>query len=388
VNWLDVAILLVIGLTIMGGWRTGFIRRVFSWAGIIAGVALASWVLPRIVGPVNSNATASRFLLAALVLFLGGTLGQLLGSVIGDRVKHSIPDDRLGRADRILGSAVGVAAVGLLLWVLLPTVADVPGWPSEGVRTSAVASWFDDQLGQPPIALGGLSRSLGLSGLPTVFSALQPSPKPLPPPPDSPLDPKLLDAVERSVVKVSGPSCGLLQSGSGVVVAPGLVATNAHVIAANGSTTVTTQDGERYSATPIAFDPRLDLALLSARSLKRPPLPLSDARVGDFGSALGYAGGGPLTVNSYRISERIKAAGRDIYDSAALTRTIFVMGSTLARGDSGGPLVSPAGEVVGLVFAIAPDRPGVAYGIVGSDVAAMVRSADASRAVSTGPCKG
>lgn len=387
-NWLDLAILVVVGLALTAGWRTGFIRRVFSWAGIIGGVAMASWLLPRIVGPVSSTATASRFLLAALVLFLGGTLGQFLGAVLGDRVKRSIPDDKLGRSDRVLGSLVGLVAVGLLLWVLLPTIADVPGWPSEGVRTSATASWFDDHLGQPPIALGGLSRSLGLSGLPTVFSALQPSPKATPPPPESPLDPKLLDTVKRSVVKVSGPSCGLLQSGSGVVVAPGLVATNAHVIAANGSTTVSTNDGERYSATPIAFDPRLDLALLSVRSLKRPALPLSDARVGDFGSALGYAGGGPLTVNSYRISERINAAGRDIYDSAAVTRTIFVMGATLARGDSGGPLVSPEGEVVGLVFAIAPDRPGVAYGIVGSDVAAMVRSADAGRAVSTGPCNG
>lgn len=387
-NWLDLSILIVLGLTVMAGWRTGFVRRVFSWAGIIAGVALASWLLPRIVGPVNSSATPSRFLLAALVLFLGGSVGQLLGSVLGDRVKRSIPDDKLGSADRVLGSAVGVVAVALLLWVLLPTVADVPGWPSDGVRSSTVASWFDDHLGQPPFALGGLSRSLGLSGLPTVFSALRPSPNATPPPPASPLDPKLLETVERSVVKVSGPSCGLLQSGSGVVVAPGLVATNAHVIAANGTTTVTTQDGERYAATPIAFDPLLDLALLSSRSLKRPPLPLSDGRVGDFGSALGYAGGGPLTVNSYRISERIKAAGRDIYDRAAVTRTIFVMGATLARGDSGGPLVSPAGEVVGLVFAIAPDRPGVAYGIVGSDVAAMVRSADASREVSTGRCKG
>ena len=54
-------------------------------------------------------------------------------------------------------------------------------------------------------------------------------------------------------------------------------------------------------------------------------------------------------------------------------------------GDSGGPLVDPPGTVVGVAFAIAPDRPGTSYALSYTEVAA---SSPAARPgpVSTGGC--
>ena len=42
---------------------------------------------------------------------------------------------------------------------------------------------------------------------------------------------------------------------------------------------------------------------------------------------------------------------------------MLVLASDLAPGDSGSALVDPQGQVVGVAFAVAPDKPGVAYAL-------------------------
>ena len=68
------------------------------------------------------------------------------------------------------------------------------------------------------------------------------------------------------MVRVLGTACGLGIEGSGWVVAPGLVVTNAHVVAGEDDTTVTTGDGASFDATPVRYDPSNDLAILRIRS--------------------------------------------------------------------------------------------------------------------------
>jgi len=386
-NKIDLLALVFGALAVVGGWVTGFVRRISSWLGLIGGLAIASWILPQVVTATNPQSSSGQFVIGAVVLVAGGMVGHVAGATLGARLHRLLATAHLGTADRAFGAIAGVAGLVVALWVILPTMADVPGWPSENARTSTVAGWIHDSLGRPPASFSGLSKSLGLNGLPKVFDQIDPSPT-AKPPPDSPLDPAVLEAAEQSVVKVAGPACGRIQSGSGVVVAPGLIITNAHVVAGTTSSTVETTDGARSAGRVVAFDPDLDLALVRAPSLDRPPMTISDAQPSDVGDVLGFPGGGGLVVSSYRISERTEAAGRDIYDSAPVKRTIFVMGSSLAPGDSGGPLISPAGEVVGLAFAIAPDRPGVAYAIVGRDVRAMAGRTGLEAPVSTGDCAG
>jgi S1-C subfamily serine protease len=64
---------------------------------------------------------------------------------------------------------------------------------------------------------------------------------------------------------------------------------------------------------------------------------------------------------------------------------VFILASDLAPGDSGGGLVNPAGAVVGVAFAIAPDRPGTAYALT-SDELRPVLATGGTGAVNTGPC--
>ena len=81
-------------------------------------------------------------------------------------------------------------------------------------------------------------------------------------------DPEV-EAAAPSVVRVLGTACGLGVSGSGWVAGPGMVATNAHVVAGQDDTTVTTQDGIELDATAVLYEPRNDLALLRVDGLDR-----------------------------------------------------------------------------------------------------------------------
>ena len=65
-----------------------------------------------------------------------------------------------------------------------------------------------------------------------------------------------------SVVKVEGTACDRVQEGTGFVAGPGLVVTNAHVVAGESHTRISTLDGRRYETEVVAFDPDRDLAVL------------------------------------------------------------------------------------------------------------------------------
>jgi S1-C subfamily serine protease len=385
VNALDWICLALAALAVVAGYRLGFVRRVAGWAGLIGGIALASALLPWILDTTDPESTPSRFLVGAGVLFAGAMVGQALGNLVGARLHRFVARGNLGTTDSALGAIAGVVGLLLALWLILPTMADVPGWPARQARTSQVARAIDRTLGSPPGVFDNLSRSLGVEGLPRVFDSLRPAPEVQPPPATSPVTGAALANAEASTVKVVGPACDKLQSGSGWVVRPGLVVTNAHVVAGTDSVQVSTFDERKYFGQVVAFDARHDLALISAPKLPAAPLAVAGAAEGDVGVALGYPGGGGLAVQPYRVSRLIDADGRDIYDSQAVERELLVLGADLHPGDSGGPLIDPQGRVAGVTFAIAPDQSSVAYAINVDEVQAILGSGT-SAPVPVGPC--
>ena len=62
-----------------------------------------------------------------------------------------------------------------------------------------------------------------------------------------------------------------------------------------------------------------------------------------------------------------------------------MLASALRPGDSGAALVDKAGEVVGVAFAIAPDKPGVSYALTDKELRPVLASAGTT-SVSTGGC--
>jgi S1-C subfamily serine protease len=135
----------------------------------------------------------------------------------------------------------------------------------------------------------------------------------------------------------------------------------------------------------VAFDPDRDLAVLSVPGIDRPALPIGEPRIGSRGAVFGHPGGGPLELSPFQIGRIEPVTGTDIYDRQRSQRDVLFLASSLQPGDSGGALVTPAGEVVGIAFAIAPDRDGVAYALDVSEVRAVLADVRSS-GVDAGPC--
>jgi S1-C subfamily serine protease len=369
----------------VGGYRIGFMTRVASWVVMAVGIVLAARSLPPILRALEGSDEITLLLVAIGTLLAGAFLGQAIGLVLGSKLHLALPLGPARVADRAAGTVAGVVGVLVGLWLLLPTMADVPGWTAEQARTSVIAEAVHDAFPDPPDTLQALRQLVGEDQFPRVFDALDRTPDLGPPPASSGLTEAVSDRVVPSTVKVSGAACRRVQEGSGFVVAPDLVVTNAHVVAGEDTTTVQRSDGSTLDATAVAFDPNRDLAVLRVPGLERSPLSIGDTGPGGRGGVFGHPGGGPLEISAFQVGEEVNASGRDIYDRNRTEREVLILSSELRPGDSGGALVDPAGAVVGVAFAIAPDRPGVAYALTTDELRAVLSTNLANR-VDTGPC--
>jgi S1-C subfamily serine protease len=120
--------------------------------------------------------------------------------------------------------------------------------------------------------------------------------------------------------------------------------------------------------------------VLWAPDIGRDPLPIGDTDVGGRGGVFGHPGGGTLRIAPFAVGQEITAVGRDIYGADRSRRDVLVLSSSLAPGDSGAALVDPGGAVVGVAFAIAPDRPGVAYALTTGELQAVLADGAAAGA--------
>ncbi|MCB0971736.1 MAG: MarP family serine protease [Acidimicrobiales bacterium] len=384
-SWLDLLLVASAVLAGMGGYRLGFIAHVLSWVGLLGGAAAGYAALPAVTSSLGPGTSSSELVLVAIVLVTSAALaGQLLGSFVGGRLRTALPEGAGRQTDRVLGAAAGVTAVALIAWVLLPVMAGLAGWPARQARDSRVADALGAVLPEAPDASRLLGDLLG-EDYPEVFSGGDPTGDVGTPPPASGLSQGTAEAVARSTVKVVGEACGAISVGSGWVAEPGLVVTNAHVVAGQAETEVETTDGVRHRATVVAFDPGVDLAVLAAPTLDRPALARRPAARGDIGGVFGHPGGRPLRVAPFEVANDIVAVGTDIYDERTVERDVLVLAADLERGDSGSPLVDPSGAVVGVAFAVGTDRSGVAYALTVEEVDAALASVSGT-AASTGGC--
>lgn len=372
----------------VGGYRLGFLARAVSWIGLALGLYVAARILPSLVRTTDLSNPTSRLLLAVGTLILGAVLGQVLGLVIGSRLHEILPVGPLREVDRGIGAVAGAAGVFAVLWLLIPTLSSVAGWPSQATTGSSIARWLSTSLPPPPNTFATLRTLIGESDFPQVFSDLSSGGNPGVPPTDSPLSVAVTAAVSKSTVKVVGQACDRIQSGSGFVVAPGLIATNAHVVAGEpaGSTQVITFSGRTLNASVVAFDPNRDLALLSAPGETAPALTLGVGSVGQRAAVFGHPEGqADLAVQPARIASEIEAVGGNLYGTGTTRRDVLVLASTLEPGDSGGALVGTNGEVVGVAFAISENNSDEAYALA-SDELGQVLAAPHATAVSTRSC--
>lgn len=381
----DIVLVLAAVSAAIGGYRLGFVARSASWIGFGLGVVGGALLLPEVL-PQVQDASEGTIALVSIGLLVGMALiGNALGLVLGTRLHAELPAGAVRRTDQVAGGVIGVVGLLVILWLLLPTLAYIPGWMSTQARGSVIAREVNERFPDAPDTLAALRTLVGDDPFPEVFDALRPAPDPGASPGSSGLSTELANQVAGSTVKIEGVACSRVQEGSGFFVDENLVVTNAHVVAGVDDPTVELFDGATAGADVVAFDPDRDLAVLRTRGAGRAPLPLRDAVVGDTGGVFGRPGGGPLEISPFRVGDEITAVGRDIYGSASTSREVLVLASQLAPGDSGSALIDPQGQVVGVAFAVAPDDPDVAYALSIDELEAVL-GGDLSAERDTGGC--
>ncbi len=382
-NTLDLLVLMAGLAAAIGGYRLGFLARVTSWVGMAIGAVLGDRVAASMLGRIDAPSEGQALAIVVGTLLGFAFLGQALGLIVGQRLRHVLPFGGVRQADRVAGGGAGVIGVILALWLLLPIMAEKSGWFAIQSRSSALAEIVDERLPEPPNS--ALRRYLTEGQLARVVEGLERAPDVGPPPADLGMGEAVVQRVVPSTVKVEGIACRRIQEGSGFVVAPGLVVTNAHVVAGEQETVLERSDGSEVRAEVVAFDPNRDLAVLRNEDLDRDALPIGDTEVGGTGAVFGHPGGGPLRVAPFQVGREVRARGTDIYDSESTEREVLVLASDLRPGDSGAALVDLEGRVVGVAFAIAPDRDGVAYALTVEELEAVL-AGDLTDEVDTGPC--
>jgi uncharacterized membrane protein required for colicin V production len=224
-NQLDLIVLIMLAAAALGGWRLGFLARVASWLGLGVGVFLASQLLPPALRAISTNDPAYRAAVAVLILLGGAFAGQAIGLMAGLRIHRVLPIGPIRLVDRGVGAALGGAGVLLSFWLfVLPWLVDLPGWPAQQARSSAVAKFVDRYAPPPPDKMQALRRLIGDHNFPEVFDKLGPAPETGPPPSTTGFAPGVQERVALSTVKVEGEACRRIQEGSGWAAGPELVA--------------------------------------------------------------------------------------------------------------------------------------------------------------------
>ena len=347
-NFVDVIIAVFALSLAVVGYERGLIASGLPLAGFVLGAAIGGRLGPALL------AEGGESPYAPLVTVLAGlVLGAALAAVV-EGFAHGLSARLSRRAWSAwldgLGGAALLGALGLLLaWALGAAALNSPGPGERDLRhtlqSSRILTALNDVL--PPS--GPLLNVLRhIDPTPTIRG---PDANVRAPDPAIAKDPDVQRAGD-SVVKVLGTACGLGIEGSGWVAGPGLVVTNAHVVAGEDDTTVTTRSGTTLDASAVHYEPRNDLAILRIDGLEAPALRVAP-RVPRAAAAgvLGYPENGPLTISPARVGSTGEVISQDSYGRGPVRRRMTPFRGEVRSGNSGGPAVDARGQVLTTVFA-------------------------------------
>lgn len=391
-NWVDLLVVLLALLGAVSGARNGMVTALFSFAGVLAGAVVGLKMAPLLLDRLDNDVAKIGFGVGIVVLLVA--LGEALGMWAGRELRDRITSAKLTGVDNVLGALLQCTAVFVVAWlVALPftSASALPGLASS-ISRSSVLSTVNSMMPAAARQLPDeLREMLGVSGFPEALAPFSQAPVADIPPPDPALArSEVVREVRPSVVKVRGraPDCGRALEGTGFVVAPNRVMTNAHVVAGTDQVFIDLGPG-RFAAEVVLYDPREDIAVLSVPALDAEALDFvqEPADSGDSVIALGYPLDGPYTASAGRVRERINLRGPNIYGDSTVVRDVYTVRATVKSGNSGGPLIDPAGNVVGVVFGAAVDDPNTGFTLTAQQVADEVAAAPTlTEPVSTGRC--
>ncbi len=209
----------------------GFIVGALSLAGFALGAFIGTRVGPLLLPGGSHSQYAPLFGLVGALL-AGGVLASGLEG-IGTQARAALRLPGLRTVDGLLGAGL-TACVGLGIAWIIGAVA-VQTTASQALRMSLQRSTILRELNQLLPPSGPILHALArFDPLPSVTGPAAEVPAPT----RGILASPGVRAARPSVVRVLGTACGLGIEGSGWVAGPGLVVTNAHVVAGEHDTVV------------------------------------------------------------------------------------------------------------------------------------------------------
>jgi S1-C subfamily serine protease len=386
---LDVILVVLAAAFAVDGYRQGFVVGALGVIGFLGGAAAGAVLSPG-VAQALVRSPSQQALVAIVVVFLVALTGQLLASLAGAALRSRLAWRPATVMDAAGGAAVSAMSVLLIAWFIGSAVASAP-FPAVArqVDYSVVLRGVGSLLPDPAHDMfSGFGRMLARGPSGQAFWALGGEDAwAIRPPAPGVVDAPGLASARHSIVMIEGSSATCQAGeGSGFVVAPHHVLTNAHVVAATTGVLVVVEGRPAsYRARVVYFDPRRDIAVLYVPGLHAQPLHVApSARRGSEAIVAGYPRGRPLTAAPARIGAKVAAVFPTIYGGGAVIGHVYTVRTDLQPGNSGSALLAPGGSVYGMVFGAAGTDAG--YALAAGEVSPAVRAAASRTAsVSTQP---
>jgi len=392
---LDLILLVVIAAFATSGYRQGFIVGILSFFGFVGGALLGAEFGPSISRALVGGQT-QQDVIAMVLLVAFAVIGQFVASSIGAAMRSTVTWRSATVLDSIGGALVSVVSFLLIAWVVGSVLNGSPFPLVDGqVNNSLVLQTVDRFVPTPARTMFSDFRRLLAtnSTYSEVFSKIGAERIfDIPAPDQSVLDSRGYLAARESVVRVQGvaPTCSLSIEGSGFVISPDHILTNAHVVAGvTEHQIVTTASGQVFNATVVLYDPQVDVAVLYVPNLNLPALRFAGpANPSDNAIVAGYPlDSQTLQAVAARIGGIQDVQGLNIYQDSTVTRQIYEIRAVVKSGNSGGPLLSPDGTVDGVVFAAAIGVQDTGFALTAAEVSADASAgANDTSAVSTLGC--
>jgi len=391
--YLDLILIAFAIFILVSGWRRGLFVSAFSLVGLFFGAWLGKTVI-EVVNGASTNTSLTRTALSSATLFIGIGIGSAIGGFIGRRLRSFFSCTPIRLLDNLAGATLSVMAWSVAFWLLATTLLAAPvSSLTNSVSQSKVLNFLEQNM---PIPVRDGVESIRIyvsdSGLPQSFANVLLAPAVSPPDASSVDAPAVIGALD-SVVKVEGtaPKCSTRLTGSGFVVGPDLIMTNAHVVAGVTNPTVRVKGkGKAFNGIIVYFDPARDVAIIKTKDFPSVALRISEPLSRSENAVVaGFPGGGSLTLIPARVRSVSNSKGSDIYGKDPITRQMYAISADIKQGDSGAPMFALDGTVAGIVFASSATDAKTGYALTAKEFMVGVEIAStATQAVDTGECSG
>jgi S1-C subfamily serine protease len=376
------------------GFRRGILRTILSIIGLIVGGAAGAIATPSIQSLISNNAFGFKPTIGLTSIILGACLGMFLFGVLGSFLRVVLlPFPFMKTIDSLIGFGLAIIAVASLSSTLSSAAQVIPNKTVNNLFSqSQLISQIDQYLPERfKDAAQKIQNVITDSPLPEVFKSLVES-RITPTQLESDVAiPEIVTKSVASTVRIDGiaESCSAAMVGTGFIVSPERIITNAHVVAGVKEPVITlfnsqTQLGGRV----IAIDRKKDIAIIFVPGLTGEKLTfIGPVTPNEIGFVVGYPNGGNLRTMPVSVTSEFESIGTDIDGNGETRREVIVFGGDVKPGNSGGPLLNDQGQVLGVVFAADAENKNTGYALAPSEVAKLVsETSSVIQAIETGEC--